>query len=307
LAEFSYPSPAFNNGNVDEVYYERLSISSVADGLVGLPTDSALVFAGTGLQIRFRANARGLVRGFMWEAGTTDVNVSVTPNSSGSTRTDLAVLRLDRSTWTVRTAIRQGTPGAGAPSPVQTETGVWELPVAEYPVANGASAPGTITPRAWWIDDGRILAKPAALPPHYPGRQVLEWNTTTGVKRQLVSDGGAWIVLWEDTGAQAMSLVAGWSASVNMVRRHSGLAVMHLTARRHPGGTLAPSGGAYADVATIPAGYRPPATLEVPVYATGPQESTSATITPAGTVSIRRDVELTFGTFFILAPAMWIV
>jgi hypothetical protein len=309
MVSFSYPSLDFEDGAVSEQYYERLQISSVADGLVGLPTETFAFGEGAGgLQVKITANRRALVRGFMYEAGPTDVVVPISPNTSGSTRTDLLVLRLDRSTWNVREGVRAGTPGAGLPNPVQTDAGIWELPVAQVLVANNATniASSAVTNRGWWIDDGRLLARPGALPPHYPSRQVLEWDTTTSIKRQLFSDGAVWQVLWEDTGNQASALVAGWTASVNTVRRRSGIVTCHLTLRRHPGGTLAASGGAYSHAATIPAGYRPAETLELPVYATGPRAATAATITPAGQVSIRRDVELTFGTYFILAPATWV-
>ena len=308
MASFSYPSPEFEAGNVSEVFYERLQISSVADGLAGLPSDASMVFGdGSTLLVRMPADRRALVRGFAYETGPTPLTIQLSPNTSGSTRTDLIVLRLDRSTWTVREGIREGTPGAGLPAPVQTDAGIWELPVAQVVVPHNASAiaSSAVTNRGWWIDDGRLIAKPGALPPHYPSRQVLEWDTTTGYKRQLLSDGAAWKVLWEDTGDQEAAMVTGWTQTVNTVRRHSGLVTFALSARRHPGGTLTANGATH-HVATVPSGYRPSKGIEMPIYVIG-GGSTIGTVAPTGFVTVRSYVQITFSTSYVIfTPTSWV-
>lgn len=309
MASFSYPSPEFEAGNVSEVYYERLSTAYAADGLIGLPTDPRLVYGeGTGgLQVKLDANRRALVRGFMYETGASVPVLSIGPNTSGSTRIDLVVLRLDRSTWTVREAVRPGVPGGGVPSPVQTDAGLWELPVANVTVANNATQiiASAVTTRAWYIDDGRFIAEPNTLPPHFAGRQVLEWDTSSGYKRQLLSDGSAWKVLWEDTGDQESPMVIGWTQTVNTVRRYSGLVTFALSARRHPGGTLAANGATH-HVATVPAGFRPSKGIEMPVYVIG-GGSTIGTVAPTGFVTVRAYVPITFSTSYVIfSPTSWV-
>ena len=99
-------------------------------GLVGDPTQPAPVFAdSTGMQVKFRANRLALLRGQMWSSGDSDVVKEVSTNTSGATRVDLAVLRLDRSSWTVRAHIVEGTPGGEEPAVAQDPgpTGEWDL------------------------------------------------------------------------------------------------------------------------------------------------------------------------------------
>lgn len=66
-----------------------------------------------------------------------DEVLPVTSNSSGSTRIDLAVVRLDYTARTATPHILAGTPGGAAPTP-QQDASRWEVPLAEITVANGA-------------------------------------------------------------------------------------------------------------------------------------------------------------------------
>lgn len=116
MAQNSWPSPTYNARAVTDLEYEKLSARFSDDGIYGSPSDTAVVAAGVGLSVDVRANVYGSVRGRAWSSGTTAVNLPVASNSSGSTRIDWVVLRLDRSTWNVRAVIRQGTP-APAPPP----------------------------------------------------------------------------------------------------------------------------------------------------------------------------------------------
>lgn len=64
---------------------------------------------------------------------------SINANSSGSTRIDRIVLRLDTTLQTIRQTKIEGTPGAGAPSITQdlAGLGIWDIPLGQIELANG--------------------------------------------------------------------------------------------------------------------------------------------------------------------------
>jgi hypothetical protein len=79
------------------------------------------------------------VQGFQY-INDANVDVSIGANSSGSTRIDVVVLRLNRSLNTLVLGVVAGTPGAGAPALTQVAGGNWEFPIANITVANGAAS-----------------------------------------------------------------------------------------------------------------------------------------------------------------------
>src|SRR4051812_44253750 len=94
------------------------------DGLVGDPTDTALISAdGSGLHVFVAASRYALVRGHGWTSGSPVITLAIGSNTSGSTRIDLVVLGLDRSTWAVTCYVKAGTAGSGAAPSLQTDTG----------------------------------------------------------------------------------------------------------------------------------------------------------------------------------------
>lgn len=102
------------------------------------------------MQVKVRNGFYALVRGFEWYSGTVELSLAIAANSSGSTRFDLVVLRLNRATWNVTVEVLAGAAGSGVPpTPTQTiaSTGVWELPLATVTVASGAAtiAAGDVT------------------------------------------------------------------------------------------------------------------------------------------------------------------
>lgn len=142
MAESSWPDPA-NSRVVDDSQYEKLGLAyGPSGGVVGDFTNPQLVYGdSSGRQVKIAADRYALVRGHAWWSGGSVLTVAIGANVSGSTRTDLVVLRLSRTTWAVNVVVIAGTPGAGAPSPVQNTgtTGSWDLPLATVSVANNAS------------------------------------------------------------------------------------------------------------------------------------------------------------------------
>jgi hypothetical protein len=142
VAESSWPNPATGRV-IDDAGWEKMGILlGPYGGVVGDFTSPQLIYGdSSGRQIKVAADRYALVRGHTWWSGSSIVTVPIASNSSGSTRTDLVVLRMARTTWDVTLTVIAGTPGAGAPAPVQNggTTGNWDLPLATVSVANGAA------------------------------------------------------------------------------------------------------------------------------------------------------------------------
>jgi hypothetical protein len=120
--------------------YEQIGRYAVhGDGLVGNPADTALVYAdGSARQVVVRASRYATVWGHVWTSGATDIILSVGANASGSTRTDLVVLELTRSSGVINVKVIAGTPGAGAPA-ITSNSSIHQLGLATVTVTNGAS------------------------------------------------------------------------------------------------------------------------------------------------------------------------
>lgn len=242
-------SPLSSDGELTEYEYEWLAAAHQPDGLIGHPDDPAPCYASGG-QIIVRAGQRGVLRGFPWASGAVDVGRAV--NTAGAARTDLVVLRLFRDEGhKTGTDVLLGTPGAGAPAP-RTGTGPadwYEIPLAEYDVANGGIV--AVRRRAWYIGpDGQILCTKTTRPPHYPGRRIREIDTG----RSLESTGEEpWLSILDDSGWLNLAPAAGWGRNTLRIRRMSGVAYLHLDLDRS-GASLAAS--TTSKLCTIPADYR---------------------------------------------------
>ncbi|MDH6460108.1 hypothetical protein M2302_000259 [Micromonospora sp. A200] len=252
MAELSYPNPS-----VTQVQHERLMGGGSASGVFGHPADAPVVFApGSGTrEVRLRANRRALVEGYGWESDDTEVVLpSLAANSSGSTRVDLVVLRLDRAAWTVRAAVVPGTPGAGAPSPSYSTgtSGTWELPLAEVTVDSGATtiAGSKVKSRAWYVgSDGQIRCTPDTRPPHEAGRVI--WEHPTGA--EFVSSGTSWMPVASDASG-TITAPTGFSHSGVVLHRRNGMVTVALTFWR-PAAAL--NANTEYKVGTVQDGFRP--------------------------------------------------
>lgn len=142
MAESSWPSPS-DGRTVDDIEHEKIGIGfGPYAGVIGDFTSPQLIYGdSSGRQFKVAADRYALVRGHIWWSGSSIVTVPIAANTSGSTRVDLVVLRLSRTTWDVNLTVIQGTPGAGNPSSTQNNgtTGVWDLQLAYVTVANNAS------------------------------------------------------------------------------------------------------------------------------------------------------------------------
>lgn len=271
MTEYSLPSPTHNSRAVDDIEVEQLVEHVQPDGLVGVPTDDPLIYAdGVGTrEVRVRASRLGMVRGRLWGNDASVVTKTLAANSSGSTRIDLIVLRLSRTTYAVTVEVVQGTPGAGAPAATRNTgtTGVWEMELAEVTVADGATtlAAGTVTSRAWYLgEDGQILCTSTTRPPHNAGRRILQ----SGV--EYVSDGTNWVLTREDTGWLSLSAASGWAANSSGMRyrRKNGFVTVKIAVNRT--GSSLPAGASNdSTLTTIPSGSRPSEEVPIAGYING--------------------------------------
>jgi hypothetical protein len=256
MAQSSWPDPA-NDRVVTDVQHERLAARFSDDGVYGTPADTAVVTAGPGLSVTLRANVNASVRGHGWTSGSTGATVPIAANAASSTRVDWVVLRLDRSTWTVRAVAVEGTPGAGAPALTQDvgDTGVYEIPLARATVLAGASSV-TVTRAEQYVGARtRPCTSTTRNPNPIPGETCFELNT--GVMR--VWTGSSWQAVFDDSGQIIVtSPVLAWSSNAeHVLEKRNGSVHLRLGSWTRETGPLAAGTESRLPV-LIPAAYRHP-------------------------------------------------
>ena len=260
MAEASWPSPNHNSRSVTDAEYGHLAPWN-SDGVFQSASD--VVYAnGSNLQVLVRAGKRAVLQGHAWYSGSSDVALTIAANSSGSTRTDTVVLQLDRSTWDVRAAVRQGTPGAGAPTLQRDtgDTGLWEIPLADVTVDNGAGsiASGKVYTRTL-LQSGAVRACSKITDIQAllaPGDIVYE----AGSGRWIGWTAGGGTLLYEDTGYSNLPISGYWTVGgfqPQIIRRNGWVYLRGSIARTT--NTLQ-STDTNSPIGTIPAGYRPTGT-----------------------------------------------
>ena len=265
MAGVSWPSPTHNSRSVTDAEYGHLAPWN-SDGIFPAATD--VVYAdSSGMQIHVRPNRYGTIQGHAWWSGSSEYSLTVATNTSGLNRVDTVVLRLDRSTWNADLAIRQGTPGAGAPTLVRNagDTGMWEFPVADVAVDNGVSSiAGTkVKPRT--------LYQSGAIRPCNMISDIqavlnvgdLVYETTTG--RWIAWTNAGAVVVYQDTGWVTLALngptAGAWTANeVCRVRNRNGRVHLRIAVKRWSSSSLQVSDSDGSVPITVPAGYRPSVT-----------------------------------------------
>ncbi|MEU6376822.1 hypothetical protein [Streptomyces sp. NPDC046909] len=238
--------------------FEKIAARFSDDGVYGVPADTQVVSAGSGLNVNIRSDVYASVRGHAWYSGTSTVTLAVGANASGSTRVDRVVARLDRSAWTVRAVVKAGTPGAGAPALTQQtgDTGVYEISLALVTVLNGASAVSVT--RAELYAGARL--RPATSSTRNPSPMLGELCLEMDTGRVRVWNGTAWIIVYSDSGVVGLNApYSAWTNEVESVlQERSGTVHLRLGAFQRAGGTLADTIESRLPV-IIPAAYRHPA------------------------------------------------
>jgi hypothetical protein len=311
VAQDSWPSPGHNARAVTDSEYELVANRFSDDGVYGSPADPAVVTAGTGRTVLVRANVNASLRGHAWTSGTTGDTLTIAANVSLSTRIDRVVLRLDRSDWTVRAAVRQGTPGAAAPALVRDTgtTGVWEILLAGVTVPPGATSV-TVTRGELYVGSRIRPALASHLNP-YPVPGEMAWITDRQEMR--VWDGSAWLTAYADSGPVSVdSPVSAWSIQTESVlQMRNGNVHLRLGSFVREGGTL--SGDAPSRLPVlIPAAYRHPTRDQyVIAYISGLQIGrmtigSAASDTP-GQVWLTQKPDIPNGRTILTSGSSWVV
>lgn len=136
MAETSWP---FDNANMSEDQWTRLARLFADHGVTTLVGATPLVVSadGSGRQV-FLAAGAAIVRGHYYSNDAVKT-IAIAANSSGSTRIDRIVLQLDPTNNRILAVAKTGTPGSGPPGLTQTDTGIYEISLAQVTVANGAA------------------------------------------------------------------------------------------------------------------------------------------------------------------------
>jgi hypothetical protein len=274
MVEKSWPDPdTVPADEVTDVEYERLMSTLVPNGFRGSPNDAAMVFGdGTGKYVKIRANSTGGLRGFGWSAGDTTFTKAIADNATSNPRRDTVVLRLTRSDWKVRTAVKTGVAAVNPAWPLPTQdldvsgdgTGVFEITMARVTARPGfTSILGTdVLAMSPFVAPQRLLCKAATKPPHQQFLEICEVDTG---KIYMSNGVDTWIERSADTGwIDAVSNLAGWNADVSSVSRLDGQVTVKFSATRTGGATTAGT-----EMALINDGFRPGVDLDFPVYMFG--------------------------------------
>lgn len=233
MAETSWPTTAGSRVVTDDQYEHLAWGWARADGILGYPGDTTVAFGdSSGRQVKIRLGKRGFVRGRGWYSGTSDNTLAIAANVSGSTRKDIVVLRLTRSTWAVTAAIVQGTPGAGNPTLTQNATGgttgVWEIPLAVVTVVNGAAtiAAGDVQDSTWYSHGDQLVLNAVTPIQPDPAQYTSMRHFDTGILGESTSGiwrRGPWQTAWGRIGGQRYNSnaalatgIAGTEALANM-------------------------------------------------------------------------------------------
>lgn len=223
MAVDSYPNNAHNNRAISLAEHEQILRPFGRTGFLNYSA-TLPVYAGAAARTLFlRLGVQGTVRGTRFSI-TSEHTIGpdvILANTSGSPRRDLLVMRLDRQAadpnkFTISPVVITGAPAAVpvAPSPVNNDTldgsGVWDFPVTEIPVPNGATTLTLASSdfRGWWCTPSGYTGLDAAKPPIEPG--LIFRANDTGVT-YVGSNVGKWQRLYINSGWINVGLPSGWS------------------------------------------------------------------------------------------------
>jgi hypothetical protein len=278
VAQNSWPSPAHNSRNVTDPEYEVLAARLDQDGVHGDPNDSSVIYTTTGLQVFVREAKAATLRGHYWTSGPVEDTLPISANDSGLSRTDRVVLRLDRSDWTVRAVVLEGTPGAGVPALTRdlADTGIYEMLLAGVVVPNGATSVQVIRGEQY---QGPV--RPAQQLPLNPRVGDIIYGTPTG--RWLGWTGTEWRVIYDYSGLVNVNTSSSlWDHNItSVIERINGTVHLRLGTFPRLGGNLAPSTDTRIPI-LVPAAYRHPTHAQYTAcYITGSSTIGRLTLYPA--------------------------
>lgn len=300
MAELSYPTAG--GGSVTDARYEALMAGTMPTGLIGTPALPDLVYAdSTGRQVKVQPSRAAIVRGFRWETDGAGIVRAIAANASGQPRIDLAVLRLNRSDWTVTFQVIQGTPAASPVPPsyaVSTgTTGTYEMPLAQIYVANGAATltAGNVTTVSWYIGPQLQVGTSTSVGPITPGQITYEHNTGLGrLMGHVFSENGSRVSLPVDN--------TGWDNPNIFLTKRNGFVHLSVVMRR----VTALNADTDSQMFVVPASHRPVADVAM----VGVNHSTKGLarvylVASTGLAFVAEHTGFAAGQWITVHPAIW--
>ncbi|SDT74410.1 hypothetical protein [Actinoplanes derwentensis] len=317
MAEKSFPYAG--GGGVTDARYEALMAGVTGNGRVAYNPNSTtlsqgLVYAdSTGRQIKVRGGQAALIRGFRWETDSEGLLQPIEANTSGQPRLDLAVLRLNRETYTVSFRIVKGLPAATPVAPAVSQqtgtTGVWELPVATIRVTSSTTSglPSIGATDVTVIDN--FLASPP-MTGHSSRRPPAAWGglwTEYDTGKTFIGRGGAWHLIGENGASTRIWGPVHWNAASTFMyaQRRNGWVEFHGLLLLYAGGKKA--AGSDVTICTLPDQFRPIADRTLLAYIAGANLARCYLDASAGRIALSNyAVALESGDSIAIPPASWI-
>ncbi|WP_432006297.1 tail fiber domain-containing protein [Streptomyces parvus] len=134
ISSYPFDGQAVSEGQYSYLFRELASHSGVADSVSG--TGFRTYGDSSGMQVKVSPGF-GVVRGHGVQSTATETLTIAA--ASAAQRYDRVVLRLDPTANSITLAVVQGTSGGGVPALTQTDTGVFEFPLATVTIPVGAS------------------------------------------------------------------------------------------------------------------------------------------------------------------------
>lgn len=205
MTQTSYP---WEGIDTTETQFSQM-FRTLNNGVNDAPTGTALeVSAGTGLAVDVEAG-QAMVRGHFYISTATESLALATADPTND-RIDTVTLKLDPVANAITLVVKTGTPAGSptAPALVQTDSGIYEMAIANVLVPATAGVPSTITDRrefmgtklGSWTTVGR---------PTPAGRVLFGFNTTTGQVEFYNTNLSAWAPVGGGVGFEASFLLGG--------------------------------------------------------------------------------------------------
>ena len=204
MAESSFP---WEGIDTTETQFSQM-FRTLNNGVNDVPTGSALeVSAGTGLAVVAEAG-QAMVRGHFY-ISTAQESLALATADPTNDRIDTVVLKLDPVANSITLVVKTGTPAGSptAPALVQTDSGIYEMPIANVLVPATAGVPSTITDRREFM--GTKLGSWTTAGRPTPTGVLFGFNTTTGLVEFYNTNTTAWEPVGGGVGFEASFLLGG--------------------------------------------------------------------------------------------------
>lgn len=269
MAETSYPVED-GAGVINDTYEAlmaqvfgagRVALSSVGRELTDVSASPLIYADSTGRQYKVSANQAYQLHGYRWQSGSDVIVKPLAANTSGKSRIDRAVMRLNRADYTMRVETLQGVAADVPVAPAVTQnwgsTGVWEVPLARITVtSNSGTGLPSIAP-ANVVEESTWLAPRSELGPSAWRSQTLplgKWYLETDTGRVWYGSAGGSILVGENGPWTKIGSAGGWASDNVYCQRINGLTYFQCTTS-----LSAPSRAPNSEtlICTLPDEFRP--------------------------------------------------